>query len=173
MAELVNQNYSNASEHTQIFAIIDILTNTLSLISQLFFVRYSIKKLGVGVTLTILPIVSTIGFILLSINPIFIILAIFQIFRRSIGFGFSKPTSDMLYTVVSRNARYKTKNFIETAVFRGGDVIATWVIKMLNLGLSTISLICIPITLIGVILALLIGNQYNKFYKKLSRKTNG
>ena len=173
MAELVNQNYSNASEHTQIFAIIDTLTNTLSLISQLFFVRYSIKKLGVGVTLTILPIVSTIGFILLSINPIFIILVIFQILRRSIGFGFSKPTSDILYTVVSRNARYKTKNFIETAVFRGGDLIATWVIKILNLGLSTISLICIPVTLIGVILTLLIGAQYNKFYKKLSRKTNG
>ena len=103
---------------------------------------------------------------------ILLILSVAIIFSL-IGFGFSKPTSDMLYTVVSRNARYKTKNFIETAVFRGGDLIAAWIIKMLNLGLSTISLICIPVTLIGVILALLIGDQYNKFYKKLSRKTNG
>ena len=38
------------------------------------------------------------------------------------AYGVVKPAQDALYTRVSREDRYKGKNFIETAVWRFGDV---------------------------------------------------
>jgi AAA family ATP:ADP antiporter len=67
----------------------------------------------------------------------------------------------MLYSVVSREAKYKAKNFIETAVWRAGDVIATWTIRSLaGIGLAGVSLVCIPIAIVWSVLALWIGRDY-------------
>jgi AAA family ATP:ADP antiporter len=40
-------------------------------------------------------------------------------------YGMTKPASDALYTRMPREARYKGKNFIETAVWRFGDLVVT------------------------------------------------
>ena len=37
----------------------------------------------------------------------------------------TKPAQDALYTRVPRETRYKGKNFVETAVWRFGDVLVT------------------------------------------------
>jgi AAA family ATP:ADP antiporter len=44
------------------------------------------------------------------------------IVTRSFAYGVAKPASDALYTRVARETRYKGKNFVETAVWRFGDV---------------------------------------------------
>ena len=84
---------------------------------------------GIGMTLAVLPVVSAIAFALLAANPVFLVIAVFQVLRRGLAYGLTKPASDMLYSVVSREAKYKAKNFVETAVWRGGDVLSTWTIR--------------------------------------------
>jgi AAA family ATP:ADP antiporter len=43
----------------------------------------------------------------------------------------------MLFTVVDRQSKYKSKNFIDTVVYRGSDVTASWIFKgYMTLGLS-------------------------------------
>ncbi len=155
----------NTDKHTQVFALLDAITNALSLIGQLLIVRYSVRNLGVGTTLAVLPVVSIIGFALLAFNPTFVILAGLQVLRRSIGFGLTKPTSDMLYAVVSPEARYKAKNFIDTAIYRASDTVTTWSVKLigtLGFGLGGIAFICVPIAAIWTALALFIGRQYDE-----------
>jgi AAA family ATP:ADP antiporter len=44
------------------------------------------------------------------------------IVTRSFAYGVTKPASDALYTRTAREIRYKGKNFVETAVWRFGDV---------------------------------------------------
>ena len=46
--------------------------------------------------------------------------------RRACEFAIGKPAREILYTVVSRQERYKAKNFIDTVVSRGSDVVSTW-----------------------------------------------
>jgi AAA family ATP:ADP antiporter len=163
MAELVSITFEGTDRQTQIFAIMDAMINALSFIGQLLIVKHSVRKLGIGGTLILLPVVSAVGFALLALNPTFIIIAGLQVLRRSLGFGFSKPASDMLYSVVSKEAKYKAKNFIDTAVYRGWDVVSTWTIRFIGgIGLSGVAMVCVPIAIIWSFVVAWIGREYKK-----------
>jgi AAA family ATP:ADP antiporter len=169
MAQVVSDTFASTDKQTQVFALIDALTNALSLVGQLLLVNHSVRRLGIGPTLALLPVASIIGFALLAINPVFIVIAGLQVARRSLTFGFAKPTSDMLYSVVSKEAKYKAKNFIDTAIYRGGDLFSAWTVKLLGgIGISGISLICIPIAVLWTGLSLWIGREYNRRDQALS-----
>lgn len=169
MAQLISENFATTDEQTQIFAMIDAMTNALSLIGQLIVVKQVVQRFGVGVSLAILPVVSVIGFALLAANPVFIVIAALQVIRRSLTFGLAKPTSDMLYTVVSPEEKYKAKNFTETAVYRGGDLAGAWAVRMMaGLGLSGVSLVCVPLAVLWTIIALWLGKDYQRRDKAIS-----
>jgi AAA family ATP:ADP antiporter len=163
MAQLVSEAFSSTDRQTQVFALLDALTNALSLLGQLLLVKHSVRRFGIGTTLALLPIASVLGFALLAVNPVFIVIATLQVVRRSLTFGFAKPASDMLYAVVSKEAKYKAKNFIDTAVYRGGDLFSAWTIKLLGgFGITGISIICIPIAIVWTGLSLWIGREYKR-----------
>ena len=169
MAELVSQAFSDSNRQTQVFALLDAATNALSFIGQLLIVRFSVRKLGIGTTLAILPIVSVIGFTLLALHPVFAIIAVLQVLRRSITFGLTKPTTDMLYSVVSAEERYKAKNFVETAIYRGGDLIGTWTIRFIGgIGLSGVAMVWVPLAVLWVFAARYIGREYVRRDKALT-----
>ena len=163
LAQMVSVTFEGTDRQTQIFAFMDAAINGLSFVGQLLIVKHSVKKLGIGWTLSLLPILSIAGFALLAFNPTFVIIAGFQILRRSLGFGFSKPTNDMLYSVVSPEAKYKAKNFIETTVYRGWDVVSTWTIRSIgSIGLSGVALLCVPVAVIWMFIVRWIGREYRR-----------
>ena len=163
LAQMVSITFDGADRQIQVFALMDAAINGLSFIGQLLMVKHAVKKLGIGWTLSLLPILSIVGFVLLAFNPTFAIIAAFQVLRRSLGFGFSKPTSDMLYSVVSPEAKYKAKNFIDTTVYRGWDVVSTWTIRSIgSIGLSGVALVCVPIAVIWMLIVRWIGREYRR-----------
>jgi len=163
LAQMVSITFDGADRQIQVFALMDAAINGLSFIGQLLMVNHAVKKLGIGWTLSLLPILSIVGFVLLAFNPTFAIIAAFQVLRRSLGFGFSKPTSDMLYSVVSPEAKYKAKNFIDTTVYRGWDVVSTWTIRSIgSIGLSGVALVCVPIAVIWMLIVRWIGREYRR-----------
>jgi AAA family ATP:ADP antiporter len=163
LAQMVSITFEGTDRHTQVFAFMDAAINALSFVVQLLIVRHAVKKLGIGWTLSLMPLLSMIGFAILAVNPTFAIIVGFQVFRRSLGFGFSKPTSDMLYSVVSPEAKYKAKNFIETTVYRGWDVVSTWTIRSIgSIGLSGVALLCVPIAFIWMMIVRWIGKEYKR-----------
>lgn len=167
MAELVKDNYTTTASQTQFFANMDLTINIASFVIQLFLVRFVIARLGVGWTLTALPVVSVLAFGALFLYPSLAVLATVQIIRRSIGFGFTKPTTDMLYAVVTTEEKYKAKNFIETTVYRGWDVVAAWAVKQLGfLGIHGISLICVVMAAGWSMLTFWVGREYQNLGQK-------
>ena len=163
LAQMVSTTFEGADRQTQVFAFMDAAINVLSFVGQLLIVKHSVRKLGIGWTLSLLPLLSVVGFTLLAFNPTFAVIAAFQILRRSLGFGLSKPTSDMLYSVVSSEAKYKAKNFIETTVYRGWDVVSTWTIRSIgSIGLSGVALLCVPIAFVWVLIVRWIGRDYRR-----------
>ncbi|MFQ6004984.1 MAG: NTP/NDP exchange transporter [Woeseia sp.] len=169
MAQLVGENFATTDEQTRVFALLDASTNVLSLIGQLIIVKQVVQRFGIGVSLAILPIVSVIGFAILAANPVFIVIAALQVARRSLAFGLAKPTSDMLYTVVSPEEKYKAKNFVETALYRGGDLVGSWVVRMMGgLGLGGISLVCVPLAAIWTAIAFWLGKDYRRRDRAIS-----
>ena len=97
----------------------------------------------------------------MAINPAFAVIAVFHVVRRAFNFGFTKPTTDMLYAVVSPEAKYKAKNFIDTAAYRGWDFISIWIVRAAGgLGISGVALACLPIAALWMLIARRIGSEY-------------
>jgi AAA family ATP:ADP antiporter len=170
MAQLVEQAIPNADEQTRFFSNINNATNALALLGQLLVVKHVVRRFGVGVSMSLLPVASVAGFILLAIEPTLAIVALITVLRRALGFGFSKPTTDMLYSVVTPEEKYKTKNFIDTAVYRSGDLVGTWTIKgfvLAGLSIPAISVLLLPFAAIWGVIAVWLGRDYRRQAKQL------
>jgi len=170
MAQLVAQAIPDVDEQTRFFSNINNATNAIALLGQLLVVKHVVHRFGVGVSMSLLPVASVAGFILLAIEPTLAIVALITVLRRALGFGFSKPTTDMLYSVVTPEEKYKTKNFIDTAVYRSGDLIGTWSIKgfvLAGLSIPAISVLMLPFAAIWGAIAIWLGRDYRSQAKRL------
>jgi AAA family ATP:ADP antiporter len=165
-ASLLEQSALGPNERTQFFANINNATNAIALICQLFVVRHVVGRLGIGVSLALMPIVSIAGFAVLAINPTLAAVAVLTVARRGLGFGVMKPSTDMLYSVVTPEERYKTKNFIDTAIYRGGDLFGTWTVKGLmsgfGMGLAAVSWAMVPFAVAWSVVTLWLGRDYRR-----------
>ena len=170
-AQLVADAIPGADERTQFFSNMNLVQNFLALFFQLFLVKQIVVRFGVGRSLALFPIVSIIGFVVLAFDPTLMAVAVLTVGRRALGFGFAKPSTDMLYSVVTPEEKYKTKNFIDTAVYRGGDVVGTWTIRflqILGMGMSAISALMIPFAVLSAALSLWLGRDYKRRAKALA-----
>jgi AAA family ATP:ADP antiporter len=169
-AHLVEQQIADEDVRTQFFSNINVWANLFALLGQMFLVRHVVRRFGIGVSLSLQPIISIAGFILLAINPVLGVVAFITSARRALGFTFSKPTTDMLYSVVTPEEKYKTKNFIDTAVYRFGDVVGTWTIKMMmGLGMTGVSMVMLPFAVIWAIVSLWLGRDYRRQARELKQ----
>jgi ATP:ADP antiporter, AAA family len=133
------------AERTVIFARIDLFANLLTLFVQLFLTGRLVSRLGVAAALGVLPLLSAVGFAWLLTAPSLGVLMVFQVLRRGLHHGISRPAREVLYTVVSPDARYKSKSFIDTFVYRAGDMAGAWTPVLLGKMGIPIAMAGIPI----------------------------
>ncbi|MDH3439879.1 MAG: MFS transporter, partial [Gammaproteobacteria bacterium] len=86
-ASLVQEQIATTDERTQFYSLINNYTNGLALIGQLLIVKHIVARFGIGVSLSLLPIVSIVGFVILAIEPTLAVVAILTVVRRSLGFS--------------------------------------------------------------------------------------
>jgi AAA family ATP:ADP antiporter len=103
----------------------------------------------VALTLTLLPALTALGFGTLALAPTVAIIVAFQVLRRTGNFAVARPTREVLFTVVSREDKYKNKNFIDTVVYRTGDQVGAWsyaLFSFAGLGLTAIAFAAVPLS---------------------------
>jgi ATP:ADP antiporter, AAA family len=148
-AAIVRDSFTDRAARTAFFARIDLIVNVLTLASQIFLTERTLRTLGVALTLTLVPALTAVGFGALAVAPTLAILVAFQVLRRAGNFAFARPTREVLFTVVPREDKYKTKNFIDTAVYRTGDQVGAWsyaLFSFLGMGLTAIALAAVPLS---------------------------
>ena len=102
----------------------------------------------VGLTLAMVPIAMTAGFVALGLYPTLAVLVVVQVAYRAGRYGLTKPAREMLWTVLGREEKYKAKNFIDTTVYRTGDQLGAWSNKgLLALGLTFTSMAFLTVPL--------------------------
>lgn len=147
-AELIAQAYTIPEQRTQLFATIDLVVNVLVLFFQLFLTSRIINWLGFSRTLIIVPLGITIGFGVMAIAPILAVMISVEIFRRVGDYAVMKPAREMLFSVVSREEKYKAKNFIDTTILRTGSASSSWIYKGVgSLGIQGMGIASISIAL--------------------------
>src|SRR4051812_29431989 len=125
-ASIVSRSFSDRGAQTAFFASIDLAVNVLTLVTQIFLTSRIVRWLGVGMALALLPAMTMLGFGLLAVVPTLVVIVGFQVLRRASNFALTRPAREVLFTVVAREARYKAKAFIDTAVYRTGDQVGAW-----------------------------------------------
>jgi len=152
-AAIVDQSFTDRAARTAFFARIDLMVNLLTLGVQFFITGRVMKHAGVALTLTFVPALTAAGFLLVGFMPVPAIVVGFIVLRRAGNFSFARPTREVLFTVLSREDKYKTKNFIDTVVYRLGDQVGAWsstLITSAGLGMGSIEWTAVPIALAWV-----------------------
>jgi len=124
--DIVARSFTGTALRTAAFARIDLWVNVLTLLAQIFLTGRLIRALGIPVVLGILPLLSLAGFGALWLWPTFGMLALFQVLRRGLHYAVDRPAREILYIPLGPEERYKSKPFIDTFVYRGGDLLGVW-----------------------------------------------
>lgn len=159
-ANIVAHAVTQRAARTALFAQIDLWVNILTLATQIFLTHRIVKALGVAVTLTLVPILTVIGFSALGFLPALSVLVVFQVLRRSGNFAVARPTREMLFTVIPRENKYKAKSFIDTVIYRLGDQVGAWTsgaMGLMGLSVAGFAFVAVPISAVWVICGLWLG----------------
>ncbi|CAM0999891.1 ATP/ADP translocase [Rhodanobacter sp. Root179] len=153
VADYAKANFADAVARTAFYNNLDLATNLLGAALQLSITPWLLVRRGAGwglvvpslVNLVLLAAVALIGSGSVSFfgYSVPLLLAVMLVITRGFAYGMTKPAVDALYTRVPREMRYKGKNFVETAVWRFGDLVVTsavsW-LRMLGWGIGGLAL---------------------------------
>ncbi|MFJ7283663.1 NTP/NDP exchange transporter [Pseudomonas sp. NPDC099000] len=144
---IVAGSYADVASRTQFFAVVDLIVSALTLIFQLLLTAPLIRLVGVGGALVALPLATIVAFTAMALTPVPATVALAQGLRRAVEFAIVRPAREVLWTVVSREEKYKAKNVIETLVYRGGDAASGWLsvgLTALGAGFGLVALMIVP-----------------------------
>ncbi|QKT04429.1 MFS transporter [Ectothiorhodospiraceae bacterium 2226] len=161
-AHIVRDAFDDSATRTAVFAAVDLAVNTLTLLTQIFITSRLVKGLGLGRTLALVPAFLLFGFAALAAAPVLVTILAVQILRRAGNFAIARPAREMLFTVVSREEKYKAKSVIDTVVYRGGDAVSGWAfagLMALGLGLGGIALVAVPLAALWLGVGLWLGRR--------------
>jgi len=162
-AHVVEDAFADSAQRTRVFALIDLATNSLTVALQLFFTSRIVARWGLAVLLGIVPVMAAFGFLALGWAPVLAMIAAVQVLRRAGNYALARPGREMLYGVLPRIDKYKSKNFIDTVVYRGGDAVSGWVYAGMGaagLGLAGIAWAAIPVALVWLAVGVFLGHRY-------------
>ena len=150
---LVEATFADKEMRTRVFARIDWVVQTLTVVSQLFITGRLATRLGVAFLLTMVPVAMVFGFLSLVVWNSFAVLAVVMVVRRWGEYAFVRPGREMLWSPLDRETKYKAKNFIDVPVYRGADA----AVAQMQQALTGAGFGAQAIALFGVVSALLWG----------------
>lgn len=179
-ANIVTKAEEELESRIALFAQLDMWTQLATLLVQLFITAQLIKRLGIGITLCILPMVTLIGFIALAwisnqpeIEPwqVFGVFAAFNAIHRASRYAIIRPARETLFSVVTRQEKYKAKPIIDVFLYRGGDVAGAGIENALaaaTIGLWGMVMVTAPLAALWSGLAITLAVMQSRMQHKQS-----
>lgn len=132
------------------FAYIDLITQVATLVLQLIAAGHIMKWFGVPTALALLPLIMAFGFVGLAVAGSIAALIALEVTFKAVQRAIMRPARETLFTVVSREDKYKSKAVTDTFFYRGGDMIGAWsegYIGSLGMGLVGLASVAVPLAL--------------------------
>jgi ATP:ADP antiporter, AAA family len=162
----------DTDSRTVLLANIDFYTQLATLALQLSLTGHLMRRLGVHVALILLPITVALGFIGLAMVGTMTVFILLDASFRAVQRGITRPARETLYTVVSREEKYKAKAVIDTFFYRAGDVVGAQtegLLARLGMGIAALTMTVLPLAIAWAALGLWLGRaQTRKLQEKES-----
>jgi AAA family ATP:ADP antiporter len=162
-ADLIRDAFPvDRAARTAFYAKIDLAVNVITIFTQAFLIAHIIRRIGIGLSLAFVPLAALLGFLSLGIYPLLAVLVVFQVLYRAGRYAITRPSREVLYTVVGREERYKSKAFIDAGGYRGGDLVTAWIytgLAALGLSLGAIALVAVPVAALWAGTGLVLGRM--------------
>jgi AAA family ATP:ADP antiporter len=165
---IVKDAVPEPAERTRLFASVDLVVNSLTLVIQVLAFSRLTALLSPGWLLAVVPLISLAGFVWLGATPTLAALIAFGVARRVGEFAVSKPARETLFTIVPREERYKAKNFIDTVVYRGGDAASGWLFGALGAATAFVAAL---ISLVWTAIAFYLGARMKSWTRDDARSS--
>lgn len=159
-AGVILESTDTFSQRVGSFALFDTLAQLATLLTQIFVTTRLIKRLGVGGTLMVMPLVTVVGFGVLAVWPVYGVMAIFAALHRASRYAVSRPARETLFSVVPAEAKYKAKPLIDVFLYRGGDVAGVALesgLKAAGLSIGGLAAATVPLAGIWGVLCVVLG----------------
>ncbi|MCA1763034.1 MAG: MFS transporter [Flavobacteriales bacterium] len=134
LSAAISMGVESGLETDAYFGMVGMATNITSVVVQMFFTAWIMKRFGVGIALLMLPlaiVVSSVGFLII---PGLLFATIMSASDNSLNYSIQQSAKEALYTPTSRDVKYKAKAFIDMFVQRGAKVLSV----LLNIGMAAI-----------------------------------
>jgi AAA family ATP:ADP antiporter len=126
------------------------------------FIDTFVYRFGDQIGAWLYPALKALGVSFARLGPEVVVpvLVMFMAARRATNYAVSRPAREVLYTVVSREDKFKSKNFIDTFVYRFGDQIGVWLYPVLKmLGATAVSFTAVPLAVGWFVVAVVLGRK--------------
>ena len=168
--DVIGRFFKTREARTEMLARMEFGTQLLAALTQVFLTGRIIRWIGLAATLALVPTISILGFSAigasaLGITPLLATFVAFSVLRRGSNFALGHPAREVLFTVVSREDKFKAKSFIDTFVYRAGDQVAAWTytgLAALGLTLTGIAWAAVPMCIAFLAVALWLGRRESK-----------
>jgi len=157
---------------TGVFAQLDLATQVATLVLQLIVAGHIMKRFGVSVAMALLPMIVAIGFIGLAIIGSLVALVLLDATQRAVQRAIMRPARETLWTVVTREEKYKAKAFIDTFGYRAGDAVGAQtegLLGRLGMGLYGLASVAVPLALVWAALGIWLGRQQARLARAQDR----
>ena len=163
--QMVAAAESDLDARTGLLGNIDMWTQIAVLLLQLTLTGHIIRRFGLAFALALLPIANALGFIGLAVFGSFAALILLEALNKAVQRGLTRPAREALFTVISREDKYKAKAFIDTFVYRTGDVVGAQVegvLGRLGMALGGLVSVVVPLALAWAMLGIWLGRAQQK-----------
>ncbi|MCB0280598.1 MAG: hypothetical protein KDD94_13905, partial [Calditrichaeota bacterium] len=172
-AKLLEQTIEHTTERIRYFSVIDLSSNSLTLLVQFLISGRLFSRFKLGLSLLALPVLSIVAFLGLTLENSLISIAIIMICYRSLNFSMQRPSRELLYQILDQHDRFKSKNLVDTVIYRGGDAMMAWLFSLLvsfGLSLAGIAAAALPLAIIWIVLGRHIAMSYQEKQFNLSNQ---
>lgn len=165
-AHIVHDLLADRTARTDYFATIDLYVSIATLVVQLVLAGPLIGWIGPGLVLCVLPLVQVTGLTTLVAVPSLAALSVVLVVGRTATHGLTRPARELLFTVISREDKYRAKNVIDTVGYRLGDFGASWLGKGLAAAAGGALVAGVAVLGVGwIVLATLLGAGFRRRIK--------
>lgn len=156
-AAIVKRAFTRDADRIAYFADVDLWTAVITLVIQTLLTARLLRWLGVGAVLAVLPITQAAGALALHSSPTLIVAATVSATSRGVTHALSRPSRETLFTAVAREDKYKTKNVIDTLVYRVADTGAAWLFRGLAAAGVAAAAVALPLVAAWTALSFALG----------------